>query len=337
LIAGEVGVACLSEERAELQLSQVIDTSHAYKYLVAELLSIYPDIILLLETKHADSMGVNQAVNDARQLSECAIHYVGRHAFDDTAGMELINRFCTTDEPNLEVLAGGHYLACGCAGAILGTIISGTLASEGIGDIEPQSLLLKKRTGKAYCQLGLSTILSLQLITDNRLPKAGQWSLVDSIAVHMTKAGARMLRASLLQPLISVPTITERQNAIGELMERADVQSALQSFLSSMPNDAYKCITNMSRIPDEDTSGKAASSTSTTFIQSVLRLRSLLMGVKVLHLPMFFLVDTEKHSECHHRRFQTSIQMQAFDFPYSPQRSALHNKLAIYAKLCSIS
>jgi DNA mismatch repair ATPase MutS len=300
-----VGVACLCEERAELQLSQVIDTSHAYKYLVAELLSIDPDIILLLETKHADSIGVNQAVNDARQLSECAIHYVGRHAFDDTAGMELINRFCTIDEPSLEVLAGGHYLACGCAGAILGTIISGSLASEGIGDIEPQSLLLKKRTGKAYCQLGLNTILSLQLITDNRLPKAGQWSLVDSIAVHMkTKAGARMLRASLLQPLISVPTITERQNAIGELTEKGTVQAALQSFLASMPNDVYKCITNMSRTLDESTSGKATSSTSTTFIQSVLRLRSLLMGVKVLDL-LLSILGTPKKRLCHKRRFKT--------------------------------
>jgi DNA mismatch repair ATPase MutS len=263
----------------------VIDTSHAYKYLVAELLSIYPDIILLLETKHVDAGGVNQAVNDARHLSECAIHYVGRHAFDDTAGMELINKFCIIDEPSLEVLAGGHYLAFGCAGAILGTILSGNLASAGVGNVEPQSLLLTKSTGKAYCQLGVNTILSLQVITDNRLPKVGQWSLVDSIAVHMkTKAGSRMLRASLLQPLVSVPTINERQNAIEELMERAHVQAALQSFLAWMPNDVYKCITAMSRTLEADTSIKTTMSASAAFIQSILRMRCLLMGIKVLYL-----------------------------------------------------
>ena len=115
---GEVGVAKLIESGAELQLCQVIDTSHAYRFVVSEILSDAPDIIILLDTSHPGAALANQAVQDACQVdSDCRLRRVGRSAFDDTVGTELIQKYCTAADANIEAMCTSNYLAVGCAGA----------------------------------------------------------------------------------------------------------------------------------------------------------------------------------------------------------------------------
>ena len=111
-------MACLHTDRAELQLSHIIATSHSFKLVVSEILSRDPDVIVLLDTNHSDAQGVNQAVHGACHLQQCAVRMVGRHAFDDTVGGELIRKFCCTEESTLESICTSNYLAVGCAGAL---------------------------------------------------------------------------------------------------------------------------------------------------------------------------------------------------------------------------
>ena len=117
--AGEVGLACFQEGRAELQLSQVIDTSHAYRIVATEILSVVPNSIVLLDSQHADVTGGNQAVQEASQLlPACSIRKVARSAFDDTKGLELVRQFCLDDASAVDSICSSSYLAVGCAGVV---------------------------------------------------------------------------------------------------------------------------------------------------------------------------------------------------------------------------
>ena len=113
-----MGLACFSEAASELQLSQVIDTSHAYRFVATEVASVAPDLVILLDTAHSDANGVNQAVQDAASLlPDCCIRRVPRSAFDDTKGLELIQQYSLTDTAAMNSICSSSYLAVGCAGA----------------------------------------------------------------------------------------------------------------------------------------------------------------------------------------------------------------------------
>jgi hypothetical protein len=115
--AGEVGIACFQDGKAELGITQIIDTSHAYRFVASEIISVSPDVIVLLDTHHTDFGGVNQAVLDACEVLSCTIHRVERSAFDDTSGTDMIQKYCMNDGSCLESLCASNYLAVGCAGA----------------------------------------------------------------------------------------------------------------------------------------------------------------------------------------------------------------------------
>lgn len=177
------------------------------------------------------------------------------------------------------------------AGAILHLVMAGDLAKAGVCPIEHHSLNLIKRSSESSCQLGINTILSLGIIPDNRWSKRSQWSLYGAIEPSLkTKQGRRLLRASLLQPLISVSTILERQNAIAELAGARVVQDAVQEFLATAPRDVHKCIPASPLAVQGDTLAKASLTTSSAFIQSVLRLRTLLSAIEVRHVSSRFAV-----------------------------------------------
>jgi hypothetical protein len=170
------------------------------------------------------------------------------------------------------------------AGAILKLVMAGDLAKIGVCPIEHHTLNLIKRSSESSCQLGINTILSLGIIPDNRWSKHHQWSLYGAIEPSLkTRQGRRLLRASLLQPLISVSTILERQNAIAELAGAHMVQVTVQEFLATAPRDVHKCIPALPLAAQGDTLAKANLTTSSMFIQSVLRLRTLLSAVEVHH------------------------------------------------------
>lgn len=52
-----------------------------------------------------------------------------------------------------------------------------------------------------------------------------------------TRCGARLLRASLLQPLRDVPTLNGRYDAVQELAQDFDVAGAVGACLARLPPD----------------------------------------------------------------------------------------------------
>ena len=162
----------------------------------------------------------------------------------------------------------------------------GSLAGEGLCTVEPKSLKLAQRSSELYCHLSINTILSLGIVTDKTIAQRTQWSLFGSMEQFIkTKQGRRLLRASLLQPLTSVPTITERYNAIAELLSSDITQSTVQHFLAAVPRDVHNCLPAPPRSAPRGASEKASLSAASAFIQAVLRLRSLLVDVMVRFAP----------------------------------------------------
>lgn len=168
--------------------------------------------------------------------------------------------------------------------------MEGALSRHGLCELAPHSLTLAQRASASCCQLSINTILSLGILADKRAVEASSppWSLYSTMEPFVcTKQGRRLLRASLLQPLTSVPTIEERYNAVGELYGHEDMQAAVQSFLTSAPKDVHRCLPAPPTSP-ASSSGSSSSSTklsmsaSAGFIQAVLRLRNLLVAVQVL-------------------------------------------------------
>ena len=52
-----------------------------------------------------------------------------------------------------------------------------------------------------------------------------------------TKCGARLLRASLLQPLRDVATLNERYSCVGELLEDEEMAFNVAACLQKLPKD----------------------------------------------------------------------------------------------------
>jgi DNA mismatch repair protein MSH4 len=59
-----------------------------------------------------------------------------------------------------------------------------------------------------------------------------------------TKSGARLLRASLLQPLRDISTLTMRYDAVDELAQEHDLAFNVSTCLATLPKDLDKCVFN---------------------------------------------------------------------------------------------
>jgi hypothetical protein len=172
---------------------------------------------------------------------------------------------------------------CACSGA--GAILRSLQEEQGLA---AKSLLVSFEKPDALCQLDASTALALRVISD-RGDGVKKWSLYSTIEPHLKlKAGRRLLRASLLQPLISQPTILERQNAIADLISMPDVQAGLQNFLQSIPPGVHQCLPVLSHVVPVPTTTHSLGGNPndrlkapTRLIQAVLKLKALLVEMQV--------------------------------------------------------
>jgi DNA mismatch repair ATPase MutS len=200
------------------------------------------------------------------------------HVEQTAADHAVAGSACTGYGPLL-LCCASHRTHC-CAGAILQLACDGQLSSAGLCELHTNSLKLLQRPSTSSCRLGINTLLSLGVIADSSIVGQPQWSLCVTIEHFLkTKQGRRLLRACLLQPLTSVPTITERHNAIAELVEDVTMQETVQTFLTHAPRDVNKCLPALPRAAKGPST--ATTTVTSAFIQAVLRLRSLLHAAKV--------------------------------------------------------
>jgi DNA mismatch repair protein MSH4 len=287
--AREVGIATLDFNGC-LYLSQINETNRSYTATLM-LLQIFQPISQLLicsSTPDLLEVGVNGATIYYPQIA------LIRAAFDDSQGHALVSKY--TGEA-LNELTPGTYLAYGCAGALLRW-----LASE--KQITPRSLEVAFLTNDTYMQMDAATVEALELTEPHKMSHSlnrknynnnnnNSGSLFSFLDATCTRAGSRLLRANLLQPLRDIPTINARLNAVSELVVMGHdnddlLLSSTQEALSRMPKDMDRVLSNLTLVVAKSESGTLRR--IATFIQSFILLKDLLQT-----LPL--LAEALEHSE----------------------------------------
>lgn len=139
------------------------------------------------------------------------MHHIKRKYFNETTGLEYIQRLCIKENTDALDLQAAKYLcisACACLLKYLEFQQEMTYA--------PQSLSITMSNIDGYMQLDMSTVSALELVsvqqqgfgkltsTNRRL------SLFDVLNHTKTRAGARLLRTTILQPLKDLATLQMR-------------------------------------------------------------------------------------------------------------------------------
>lgn len=164
-----------------------------------------------------------------------------------------------------------------CAGAVLRYCQTGELGNL---PILPVSLQVYWLPSASACQLTLDTIRCLDIVSEGRHACASKWNLNAHIQPYVaTSLGKRLLRASLLQPLTSVPTITNRQDAIQELHDQHATQADVQTFLKEFPKDLDGLLLNLATVLTE--TARNNSTRQTSFIKAMMQLRNMLRQLLV--------------------------------------------------------
>lgn len=145
---------------------------------------------------------------------------------------------------------------------------------------ERSAMLFAASTVKFFYQ-GMEGIMMIDFITannlelvSNTLDRHGKATLFHAINHTTTPMGARLLRTNLLQPSTRLATVTDRLNAVQELVRQESVLFGLQAALKPA-HDLDKTIANLIRMPCQKQDVHYAESK----INYALQLKSLLLVV----------------------------------------------------------
>ncbi|PSC68890.1 DNA mismatch repair MSH4 [Micractinium conductrix] len=235
--AGEVGLAVLDAGGGRLLLAQHIDTTRSFAHTMS-LLELYNPARLLVVAE-ARGTGVSRAT--AHQFAQVP---VPRGNWDDSQGYVSLCQYATVEaraalEGGMLQAANSGYLAHAAAGALLRYL---ELGDSGVGLVLARGSLAVQHVGSAsHMAIDAGTAAALELIHPLRVgtcsAKLSGLSLFKVLDRTKTRCGARLLRASLLQPLRDVPTLNGRYDAVQELAQDFDVAGAVGACLARLPPD----------------------------------------------------------------------------------------------------
>lgn len=89
------------------------------------------------------------------------------------------------------------------------------------------SMRIKYEPSEGAMMIDVSTIQALELVQNSQNPRSTD-SLFGLLDQTLTKMGARLLRSSILQPLIEQELIEKRHEALEELTTHADIFVAVR-------------------------------------------------------------------------------------------------------------
>jgi DNA mismatch repair protein MSH4 len=230
--AGEVGLAALDARASTLWLAQFVETTRSFS-TTRGLLDVRPPSALLVVAAPGARAGP----------AECALHAalrvheqlpLPRGAWDDTAGLVLLRAVAAPGAPPELLRAGrGAYLAHGAAGALLTHLRD----ARGLA-LAPAALAVRAAAPAHLTRLDAAAADALELVRAARAGPPGARRGATLLALldgTRTRAGGRLLRATLLQPLRDVPTLEARYDALAELRVRPELLLAVDGGLAALP------------------------------------------------------------------------------------------------------
>jgi hypothetical protein len=96
----------------------------------------------------------------------------------------------------------------------------------------PDSLMVRQEISGRHVYIDAATVHNLELL---RSDNSSRGSLLGLLNKTVTKGGAQLLKASLLQPVRDIATIDARLDALDEVLRDETLYIALSSLLAKVP------------------------------------------------------------------------------------------------------
>ena len=211
---GQVGVAVLSLETGTLRLLQTLEESPScFSNAEAAIDAAAPDLVVVCATSSAKGGGLVELLS-----SRYALVRSPRSQFDDTRGAVMVRQLARASDKEVVTHAKEIYLALAAASAVL------RHASDALLLVAvPDTLGVTVELTTTYVQIDGGAAQALELVS-------GKGSLA-SLFRPQTVGGKRLLRATLLQPRRSLPTLLPRLDCLEALLSDEGLFMALGSLL----------------------------------------------------------------------------------------------------------
>ncbi|KAJ5963941.1 uncharacterized protein N7479_003817 [Penicillium vulpinum] len=241
-VSSTVGLAFINLATAEAVLCQICD-SQTYVKTIIKIGVFEPSEILFMNTAKESKLRYIIQEN----LPDPIFTFLDRRWWSEKTGHDYVERLAFPEEfDSLKVTLGGNYFAACCFAAVLKYV-----EVEIQRSFTTHSLRIRFEPSQGSMTIDLATIVSLELIQNLQNAKSKE-SLFGLLNQTLTPMGARLLRASILQPSTERVKLTARYNAVEDLTTKEDmfvsVRQALKGFI-----DADKVLTAIILVPTKRT------------------------------------------------------------------------------------
>ena len=211
---GQVGVAVLCLATGTLRLLQTLEESpSSFSNAEAAIDAAAPDVVVVCAT---GASGLVEQLSSRYSLVRAP-----RSQFDDTRGAVMVRQLARASDKDVTSNAKEIYLALAAAAAVL------RHASDSLLLVPvPDTLGVSVELTTAHVQIDGGAAQALELVS-------GKGSLA-SLFRPQTLGGKRLLRATLLQPRRSMPTLVARLDCLEELLSDEALFMALGSLLKRL-------------------------------------------------------------------------------------------------------
>ncbi|CAI7646777.1 unnamed protein product [Penicillium discolor] len=241
-VSSTIGLAFVNLATAEAVLCQICD-SQTYVKTIIKIGVFEPSEILFMNTAKESKLRYIIQEN----LPDPIFTFLDRRWWSEKTGHEYVERLAFPEEvDSLKVTLGGNYFAACCFAAVLKYV-----EVELQRSYTAHSLRIRFEPSQGSMTIDLATIVSLELIQNLQNARSKE-SLFGLLNETLTPMGARLLRASILQPSTERVKLTARYNAVEDLATKEDmfvsVRQALKGFI-----DADKVLTAIILVPTKRT------------------------------------------------------------------------------------
>ncbi|TQS37015.1 hypothetical protein Golomagni_02527 [Golovinomyces magnicellulatus] len=243
-ISPTVGLAFVSITNGEAVLSQICDNQF-YVRSLNKLEAFGPTDILIVSTHGPPNPKSKMYSVIEENIPWARLITIDRKYWSETAGLDYIQKLAFHgDVEAINVAVAGNYFATCCFAAALKYIdlsLSLTFAFH--------SLRIKYQASEGSMMIDLSTVQSLELIQNVHDSKSKD-CLFGLLNDTLTPMGTRLLRSCILQPSTQADVLTQRYEALEELISKEDMFLQTRQALKSV-YDIERLLSSLIVIPTQ--------------------------------------------------------------------------------------
>jgi DNA mismatch repair protein MSH4 len=224
----EIGTASINLRTSECILCQYSDQT-SFPLTFNKFCTLEPSKVLISNTCIEPPSKLIQAIGSHfNQNSEMVP--MSRHFFNEQKGHEIIKKYSIKQTKiNLSGVESKYF-----ALSALSALFSYVDSHQNI-IFKNESVVFQYRNVQGTMFIDSTTARQLELVTNGINPKS-HTSLLGILNKTKTAMGLRLLRSSILQPLMIESEILDRQNSVAELMQDQDLMGNICVELQNYPD-----------------------------------------------------------------------------------------------------